>query len=67
MLSSNVLAVVLYAFVGVACFGVAFWLVDRLTPGNMWQELVEHKNVALGNFLAGMAIALAVIIAAAVH
>lgn len=67
MQSSNVLAVVLYAFVGVACFGVAFWVVDRLTPGSMWRELIEEKNVALGTFLGGMAIALSVIIAAAVH
>jgi putative membrane protein len=67
MIATNVLAVVLYAFVGVAFFGVAFWVVDRLTPGSLWQELIEEKNVALGVFLAGVAIGLSVIIAAAVH
>jgi uncharacterized membrane protein YjfL (UPF0719 family) len=65
--SQNIVAVVLYAFVGVAFFGVSFWLADKLTPGHMWQELIENKNVALGVFLGGVAIGLSVIIAAAVH
>ena len=38
-----------------------------ITPGSLWKELLEDQNTALGNLMAGIAIALAIIIAAAIH
>jgi uncharacterized membrane protein YjfL (UPF0719 family) len=48
-------------------FVVAFVIFDKLTPGSIWKELLEDQNTALGNLMAGVAIALAIIIAAAIH
>jgi uncharacterized membrane protein YjfL (UPF0719 family) len=66
-MSSNFFAALVYALLGVALFVVAFVVFDRVTPGSIWKELLEDQNVALGNLMAGVAIALAIIIAAAIH
>jgi putative membrane protein len=66
-LANNFAAALVFALLGVVMFIVAFMIFDRLTPGSLWKELLEDQNVALGNLMAGIAIALAIIIAAAIH
>jgi putative membrane protein len=66
-LTTNFVAAVVFALLGVVLFVVAFLVFDRLTPGSIWKELLEDQNVALGNLMAGIAIALAIIIGAAIH
>jgi len=66
-LLTNLLAAVLWSFLGIAIFVAAFVLVDRLTPGTMWKELIEDQNTAVAIVMGAIAIALAIIIAAAVH
>ena len=66
-LLTNLLAAVLWSFLGIAIFVVAFVLVDRLTPGTMWKELIEDQNTAVAIVMGAIAIGLAIIIAAAVH
>jgi putative membrane protein len=56
-----------YSFVGILILCLAFWIIDKLTPYDLWKELVEHRNQALATAVAGMFIAIAIIIAAAVH
>jgi putative membrane protein len=63
---SHLLSAVIYAVLGIVIFVAGFVLVDRLTPGSMWQELMEHRNVALGVTMAGIAIGLSIVIAAAI-
>jgi putative membrane protein len=63
----NALAAILFAIIGVALFVLAFILFDKLTPGSLWKELIEDQNTALGVLMGAVAIALAIIIAAAVH
>jgi uncharacterized membrane protein YjfL (UPF0719 family) len=63
----NALAAVLFAVIGVVLFILAFILFDRLTPGSLWKEIIEDHNTALGVLMGAVAIALAIIIAAAVH
>jgi putative membrane protein len=66
-LASNFVAALVFALLGVFLFVVGFMIFDKLTPGSLWKELLEDENVALGNLMAGVAIALAIIIAAAIH
>ena len=66
-LASNFLAALIFALLGVLLFVVGFMIFDKRTPGSLWKELLEDENVALGNLMAGVAIALAIIIAAAIH
>ena len=62
-----VLGSILYALVGVVVFWVSFVVVDKLTPYNLWKEIVEEKNVALALVVAAKAIAIGIIVAAAIH
>lgn len=68
MLSATVLlATLLYAAIGLIVFVVGFLLWDKFTPVDLWGEICENQNVALANLVAGIAIAIAIIIAAAIH
>lgn len=58
---------VLYAVIGVLLLWVSFIVIDKLTPYKLWEEIVEHKNVALGIMVAGMFVAIGQIVAAAIH
>jgi uncharacterized membrane protein YjfL (UPF0719 family) len=61
-----VLDSILYAFLGVAILFVAFAIIDLLTPGRLWQELLEKQNQALAIVAAGVAIAVGLIVASAI-
>jgi len=63
----NAVAAIIFAIIGVLLFILAFMLFDKLTPGSLWKELIEDQNTALGVLMGAVAIALAIIIAAAVH
>jgi len=62
-----VLGSVLYAVIGVLVLWISFAVIDKLTPYKLWEEIVEHKNVALGIVVAGMFVAIGQIVAAAIH
>ena len=57
----------IYSIIGVVIFGITFVIIDLLTPYHLWKEIVEEKNVALGTMVAGIAIGICIIIAAAIH
>lgn len=57
----------LYAVVGVLVFWISFLVIDRLTPYDLWQELVEKQNRALGMVVAAMSLGICIIVAAAIH
>jgi putative membrane protein len=58
---------VLYALIGVFIFWVCFLIVDKVTPYNLWEEIVEKKNMALAIVVGSMCIAIGLIVSAAVH
>lgn len=58
---------ILYALIGVVIFWLSFLIVDKLTPYDLWHELVEKKNVALAIVVGATAISIGLIVAAAVH
>ncbi len=58
---------IIYALIGVAIFWICFLIVDKLTPYNLWAELVEKRNVALAIVVGAMCLAIGLIVAAAVH
>ena len=57
----------LYALIGVLVFLICFVIVDKLTPYQLWTQIVEEKNVALAIVVGAMCIAIGLIVAAAVH
>ncbi len=58
---------ILFALVGVLVFFICFVIIDKLTPHDLWGEIVEKKNVALAIVVAAMCLAIGQIVAAAVH
>lgn len=58
---------ILYAIVGVLVFWITFLVIDKLTPYDLWQEIVEKQNVALGLVVAAMSLGICIIVAAAIH
>ena len=58
---------ILYALIGVAVFWICFVIVDKLTPYDLWDQIIEKKNVALAIVVGAMCIAIGLIVAAAVH
>ena len=58
---------ILFAIIGVAIFWISFIVVDRFTPYNLWEEIVEKKNTALAIVVGAVAISIGMIVAAAVH
>ena len=60
-------AALVYAAIGLAIFGVAFVVVDRLTPYHLWKEIVDEKNAALAIVVGAMAIGISIIISAAIR
>jgi uncharacterized membrane protein YjfL (UPF0719 family) len=58
---------VLYAVIGVLVLWLAFLIIDKVTPYDLWKEICEDRNVALAIVVAGMFVALGLIIAAAIH
>jgi putative membrane protein len=58
---------ILYALIGVAIFWITFVIIDKITPYDLWGEIVEKKNVALAIVVGSMCIAIGLIVAAAVH
>jgi putative membrane protein len=58
---------ILYALVGVVVFLVSFIIIDKLTPYDLWEEIVEKQNMALSIVVAALALGVSIIVAAAVH
>ncbi len=57
----------IYALLGVVVFIVSFIIVDKLTPYDLWKQLVEEKNIALAIVVGAAALGICLIIASAIH
>jgi uncharacterized membrane protein YjfL (UPF0719 family) len=64
---ANVVNAVVYAAIGIVIFALAFLVIDKVTPYNLWKEIVQEHNTALAILLGAMSLGICVIIASAVH
>lgn len=62
-----VVASILYSFIGVAILVISFWIIEKITPENLWKELVEKRNMAIAVMAAAFMLSIAIIIASAIH
>ncbi|WP_428415846.1 DUF350 domain-containing protein [Methylibium sp.] len=58
---------ILFALIGVLVFWICFVIIDKLTPYDLWVEIVEKQNKALALVVAAMCLAIGLIVAAAIH
>ena len=58
---------ILYAVIGVFIFWLCFVIVDKITPYDLWREIVEKQNKALALLIGIGLLGASIIIAAAIH
>jgi uncharacterized membrane protein YjfL (UPF0719 family) len=56
-----------YSLLGVVFVVLSFIIIDKLTPYDLWKELIEERNQSLATVVAAMCIAVAIIVASAMH
>ncbi len=61
-----ILGTLFYAFIGVVVYWISFIVVDKISPYKLWEEIVEHRNLALAIVVAAKGIAIGMIVAAAI-
>ncbi len=66
-LMHNVVNALVFAFVGIFIFVLAFFIMDKLTPYHLWKEIVQEHNQALAILVGAISLGICIIIAAAVH
>jgi len=63
----NIELALVFALIGIVVFVLSFVIIDRMTPYDLWREIVQEKNMALAVLIGAMSIGICIIIAAAVH
>jgi putative membrane protein len=55
-----------FAGIGLVVFGLAFWIMNKLSPFSIKKEIEEDHNTALAIIMAGVIIGVSLIISSAV-
>jgi len=56
-----------YSGIGIMIMVIAFVVIDKLTPYDLWKELCENRNQPVATLAAAIFLGVAIIIAAAIH
>ncbi len=56
-----------FSLLGLVAFGLAFFLITKISPFSIRKELEEDQNTALAIVIGAVIIGIAIIIGAAVH
>lgn len=67
MTAASLINAIVFLALGILAFGLALFYIGRAMPGNLWRQTVEEKSLGPAIILAGIALGLGWIIAAAVH
>ena len=58
---------VVYSVIGIFLVAMFFVIIDKITPYDLWKELIENRNQPLATVVAAFCLAIAIIVAAAIH
>ncbi len=58
---------IVYSVIGILLVIIGFVVIDKITPYNLWKELIENRNQPLATVVAAFVLAIAIIVAAAIH
>jgi putative membrane protein len=58
---------IVYSIIGIVLMTAFFVIIDKITPYDLWKELIENRNQPLATVVAAITIAIAIIVAAAIH
>lgn len=65
-LGDAVVSSAVFAGIGLVVFGIAFWIMNKLSPFSIKKEIEEDHNTALAIIMAGVIIGVSLIISSAV-
>lgn len=57
----------IFVLIGLIFFGIAFFILEKVTPFSIRKEIEEDQNTALGIVIGSMLIGVAIIIASAIQ
>ena len=63
----DVVSSVIFSLFGLVLFGVAFYVFDKLTPGDLGDEILEKQNTAAAIVVAALIIGISIIVGLSVH
>ncbi len=61
------LSTVVYTAFGLVIFGIAFWIIVKISPFSIRKEIQDDQNTSLAVLIGAVIIGLAIIISAAIH
>jgi uncharacterized membrane protein YjfL (UPF0719 family) len=62
-----IVSTLVVSVIGLLLFGLAFWIIGKVTPFSIRKELEVDQNMAIGIVIAAVIIGIALIVSAAVH
>lgn len=65
-LGDAVISSAVFSGIGLVVFGIAFWIMNKLSPFSIKKEIEEDQNTALAIIMAGVIIGVSLIISSAV-
>jgi putative membrane protein len=65
-LGEAVVSSAVFAGIGLVVFGVAFWIMNKLSPFSIKKEIEEDHNTALAIIMAGVIIGVSLIISSSI-
>lgn len=63
----DVVSSIVFSFIGLIILGIAFIILDKLTPANLSVEILEKQNIAAAILVGALIIGLSLIIAMSIH
>ena len=57
----------IFSLLGIMVFWISFIIIDKITPYDLWKEIIEKQNLALAIVVGAMCLAIGMIVAASVH
>ena len=61
------LSTLVYTAFGLIMFGIAFWVIVKISPFSIRKEIETDQNTSLAVLIGAVIIGLAIIISAAIH
>lgn len=58
---------IIYSFLGILILVIAFYIIEKITPENLWKEILEKQNISLAIMAAAFMLSVSLIISSAIH
>jgi putative membrane protein len=63
----QIVVTIVFTALGLVFFGIAFWIIVKISPTSIQQEIEGKQNSALAIVIASVIIGIALIVSAAIH